>query len=125
MKSFFVFLFISLSCSVLISSCYYDKEQTLYGTGVCNDTIANVSYSQHVVPVLQQFCYSCHGSNFPSGNIMMGNYATDKAIAANGSLYGSISHTSGYTAMPQGGAKLGSCQIARIKKWIDAGSLNN
>jgi hypothetical protein len=27
--------------------------------------------------------------------------------------------------MPKGGAKLSSCRIATIKKWIDAGMLNN
>jgi hypothetical protein len=125
MKNFFLFLFISLTGSLFISSCYYDKEQLLYGTGVCNDTITTATYSQHVVPILQQYCYSCHSGSFPSGNVIMGTYAADKSLAQNGSLYGSINHTSGYVPMPQGGARLGSCQIARIKKWVDSGSLNN
>ena len=110
---------------LIISSCYYDKEQLLYGGAPCTDTTNTASYSQDIVPMLQLYCYSCHTGSFPSGNIIMGTYAADKAIGANGALYGSVNHSSGYSPMPQGAAKLGSCQIAKIKKWIDTGMLNN
>lgn len=55
----------------------------------------------------------------------MGTYATDKAIALNGKLYGSVSFTSGYSPMPKGGSKMSTCQLLIIKRWIDAGSPNN
>ncbi len=106
------------------SSCYYDKADTLYPSKTC-DTSGTISYAQKVVLLLQQQCYSCHSGGSPSGGIAMGTYTTDKAIAVNGKLYGSISHASGYSPMPQGAAKMTDCQIATIKKWIDAGSLNN
>jgi hypothetical protein len=111
---------------VFISSCYYDKEQLLYGGGntVC-DTTGTISYSQKVIPLLQQYCYSCHSGNFPSGNILMGTYTTDKAIALSGKLFGCIDYKPGYIPMPQGQPKMSSCQIATIKKWIDNGVLNN
>lgn len=124
-------LFLSLvllTCIISVSSCYYDKEELLYGVannGPCTDSTGTVSYSQKVVPVFQQFCYSCHTGGFPSGGISMGNYATDKAIGANGKLYGSVIHASGYSPMPKGMSKMNACQIAIIKKWIDAGMLNN
>jgi hypothetical protein len=117
-----------LTCIISVSSCYYDKEELLYGTnntGPCTDSIGTVSYSQKVVPVFQQYCYSCHTGGFPSGGISMGTYATDKAIGANGKLYGSINHSSGYSPMPKGMSKMNACQVAIIKKWIDAGMLNN
>jgi mono/diheme cytochrome c family protein len=112
---------------VTISSCYYDKADLLYGAnnGPCTDSAGVVSYSQKVLPVLRQNCYSCHTGSFPSGNQLMGTYAADKAMAQNGKLYGTISHTSGFVAMPQGMPKLNNCQIATIKKWIDAGMQNN
>jgi hypothetical protein len=117
-----------LTCIIAVSSCYYDKEELLYGVsgnGPCTDSIGTVSYSQKVVPVFQQFCYSCHTGGFPSGGVSMGTYAADKAIGANGKLYGSVSHASGYSPMPKGMSKMNACQIAIIKKWIDAGMLNN
>lgn len=119
-----VLLFIGIG---FITSCYYDKEDLLYGGagGVCTDTAGTVSYAQKVQPMLQSNCYSCHTGSFPSGGILMGNYTADKALGQNGKLYGSINHSPGYVAMPQGGAKMSACQILTIKKWIDAGLLNN
>lgn len=112
---------------LVASSCYYDKEELLYPGSVnstCTDTTAS-SYSKKVVPVFQQYCYSCHSGSFPSGNILMGNYSADKTVAQTGKLYGSVSHSSGYSPMPQSGGKLSSCQLAAIKQWIDGGMLNN
>lgn len=126
MKKILLVLFTGLVLA--ISSCYYDKEELLYHTVSnvpCTDTAGVVSYAQKVAPMLQQYCYSCHSGNFPSGNIAMGTYAADKAIGQNGSLYGSINHASGYSPMPQGTPKMSSCQIAVVKKWIDAGMQNN
>lgn len=107
-------------------SCYYDKAELLYPSTLTGcDTTSTVTYSAKVVPILQQQCYGCHSIASPAGNIAMSTYATDKVIALNGKLYGSISHSSGYSPMPKSGNKLSNCQIAIIKKWIDAGSPNN
>ena len=118
---------ITIFLFLFISSCYYDKEDLLYGNpnAPCTDSISNISYSQHVVPVLRQYCYNCHTGNFPSGGITMGTYTADKAIAQNGKLYGSVNQSAGYIPMPQGMSKLNSCQILAIRKWIEAGLLNN
>ena len=121
-------LILFAGCILLISSCYYDKEELLYrgiSSGPCTDTVGAISYGQKVAPMLQQYCYSCHSGSFPSGNIAMGTYSADKAIAQNGSLYGSINHAAGYSPMPQGAPKISSCEIATVKKWIDSGMQNN
>lgn len=127
MKVIFLLLMLMI-CTISLTSCYYDKEELLYGNtnnGPCTDTTGTISYSQKIVPMLQQSCYSCHTGSFPSGGILMGNYAADKAIAQNGKLYGTINYTAGFSPMPQGAPKMGNCQIAIIKKWIDSGMLNN
>lgn len=116
------------TCILSMISCYNDKEDLLYGTvdnGPCPDTTGVVSYSQKVVPVLQQNCYSCHTGSFPSGGILMGTYTADKVLAQNGKLYGTISHASGFAPMPQGMPRLSHCRIITIKKWIDSGMQNN
>ncbi len=107
------------------SSCYYDKYDLLYPNATNCDTATTVSYSQKVVPLFQQQCYSCHSVGNPSGGIIMGSHTTDKAIAVNGKLYGSINWSSGFSPMPKSAPKMNTCQIALIKKWIDAGSPNN
>jgi mono/diheme cytochrome c family protein len=117
-----------ITCIALVSSCYYDKEDLLYGSaanGVCTDSTGTVSYTQKVVPMLQQYCYSCHTGSFPSGNALMGTYIADKAMAQNGTLYGTINHSTGFSPMPKGMPKMTACQISTIKKWIDAGMINN
>ena len=107
-------------------SCYNDKADLLYpALNVTCDTVTTVSYSQKIVPLLQQYCYSCHLGPSPSGGIEMGTYTTDKAIGQNGKLYGSISYNNAYSPMPQGAGKLSDCQIAKIKKWIDANLPDN
>lgn len=108
-----------------LTSCYNDKEELLYGTNMSCDTVSAISYTQKIVPIFQVACYSCHSGASPSGAIAMGTFATDKAVAASGRLMGSLYHSSGYSAMPQGAAKLSACSIATIQKWVDSGTPNN
>ena len=109
----------------LISSCYYDKEELLYPESVSTCDSVDVSYAQHVKPLLAIECYSCHSSSIASGGIIMGTYATDAALAANGKLYGTVSYSQGFIPMPSGKAMLTACNLGLIKKWIDKGAPNN
>jgi hypothetical protein len=110
---------------VTISSCYYDIEEQLYPqNGNCD--VSGVTFSATVVPLLQNNgCISCHSGGAPSGNISLEGYNNVKTLATNGKLFGTISHSSGYSPMPQGGNKMTNCNINKIKAWIDAGSPNN
>ena len=96
MRNFF-FTIIFLWSIGILQSCYYDHADILYPTSQSCDTTGTVSYSQKVVPILQQQCYGCHSGGAPSGGIPMGTYAADKTIATNGKLYGTISFASGYS----------------------------
>jgi hypothetical protein len=119
-------IFFTLVIIIAINGCYYDKGELLYPQKAFNcDTSTVISYSAKVVPILTTQCYSCHIGASAGGGIVMGTHATDKVTAVNGKLFGSINHSSGYSAMPKGGAKMDACQIQLIKKWIDAGSPNN
>ena len=114
----------------LLFSCYKDSEEAIYGSSGtsatnCADAAASVSYAIQIQPLFQQYCYSCHSANSPSGGVAMGSNATDKIIALNGKLYGCISYAAGYSPMPKGGSKFTNCQLATIKKWIDAGAPEN
>lgn len=107
----------------IVSGCYYDREDLLYGNNTCDTT--NITYSQTIRSILtNNSCMSCHAGTGASGGINLDTYANVKAVADNGKLYGSITHAAGYVAMPQGGT-MSSCDIKKIKAWIDAGSVNN
>jgi hypothetical protein len=119
-------LYIILSMAFLVTGCYYDKEDLLYPAPNANcDTIAIISYAQHVSPLLIQKCSGCHSQGNASGGIAMGTHSLDNVIALNGKLLGTIEHKPGYNPMPQGLARLNTCEIAIIKKWIDNGAVNN
>ncbi len=109
-----------------LTACYYDKEELLYGAPApCTDTTGTISYSAKVVPVLQASCYGCHSGGAPSGGQAMGNYTADRTMALNGKLLGVITHATGFSPMPKGGTKLSNCNIAIVRKWIEAGAPNN
>jgi len=112
----------------ILSGCYYDSEEALYGkpgTGVCDTSVSK--FSTQVKPILQSNCYVCHSNtNAPSSGsgIKLQDYADVKVYADNGKLVSSIEHTSNFP-MPKGGGTLSACDISMIKAWITKGALND
>jgi Planctomycete cytochrome C len=86
---------------------------------------SNFKYSTAINPLLQNKCVGCHNPNSLGGGIDLSTYNVVKRVADNGQLYGSIAWLTGYAKMPKGGIKLPDCEILQVKKWIDAGALNN
>lgn len=89
---------------------------------VCDTT--HITYATTVKPIIDANCGRCHSATSKTG-IHLDTYEGVKAIADDGSLYGSIAHADGYSAMPKGKDQLPSCDISKIKKWIDDGAANN
>lgn len=108
-----------------LGGCYYDIEEELYPQETNCDS-ANSTYSVTVTSIMQNYgCTGCHSGGAPSGNISLDGYANVRTVALNGSLYGAINHGAGFSPMPQGGNKMSTCNISKIKAWIDAGAPNN
>jgi hypothetical protein len=106
-----------------LNSCYYDKSDLLYPNTAC-DTAA-VKYSTSVLPVLSSNCISCHGGATPSAGISLDTYSGVKIQVDNGRLWGAVSHSASYSAMPKNSAKLNNCSLEKIRIWIAAGAPNN
>jgi hypothetical protein len=85
----------------------------------------NVTFSATVAPILAANCYSCHSTAIATSGVVLDTYNGVKKQASNGTLIGVITHAPGFPPMPDGGGKLSDCNIAKIKKWIDAGAPNN
>jgi len=111
-----------------VSSCFYDSEEYLYPkTSIQCDT-TQVTYSQSVVPIIQNNCLSCHGNSTAAvfgSNIELEDYADIKVQFDANRLIGAISHENGYTPMPMDAPKLDDCNITTIRIWVDAGAPNN
>ena len=85
----------------------------------------NVLYSKHIKPTIDSYCAYCHSGSSAGGGILITNYTELKAIAADGSLVGTIEHKNGFSPMPKGSAKLSDCKIKQINIWILDGMQNN
>jgi hypothetical protein len=98
------------------------KNTTNCNTAAC-DT-ASVTYQKSVWPIIQANCLGCHNNSLSSGGYNFSTYAGLKSAVDKGRLLGAINYQAGFVGMPQG-YKLTSCQIATIRKWVEAGAPNN
>ena len=114
--AWFLFAFI-----LYLSGCTYDDEELYYTT--C-DTL-NVTYSQTVMPLLNDRCISCHSNANPSGNVRLEEYDDVIIYVNSGQLSGSINHKQGFSPMPQNQPKLDDCTLRQIEKWIREGAKND
>ena len=83
------------------------------------------TYAGAVKPLMDSKCVGCHAPGNLGGGVDLSTYTTTRTVAVNGKLYGSINHSSGYSPMPKNSAKLSSCEIRQVQRWIQAGALNN
>lgn len=82
-------------------------------------------YAANISMIMGSYCVGCHSGGAPSAGINLSNYTGVNQVAVSGRLVGSVSHAPGYSAMPKNVNKLSDCQIAQIRKWVNAGALNN
>lgn len=126
MKHLLILCLLAGLSALPLTGCYYDNEEDLYpDPNVCDTT--DISYSAHIVPVLNGQCLSCHAQDIYSdlgGGINLDGHANVNIAAQNNQLYPAIAHTGDFQ-MPKDGAKLPDCTIAQFKSWIDAGAPNN
>ncbi|MFM1897952.1 MAG: hypothetical protein RL577_192 [Bacteroidota bacterium] len=83
------------------------------------------TYSGAVSKIMAQRCVGCHSGSNASGGIDLSSHAAVKAQATRGALLGSIQGKSPWKFMPQGGTSLSDCEIAQIRKWMEAGTPND
>lgn len=116
-----------LVISFSLSSCYYDKEETLYGGGVCDTTA--ISFSQTVVPVLSVYCYRCHSAvNAPlegQGLILEGYDNISIFLQQNDQKFINSVKQNGLSKPMPPDSKMDKCSIAFLEAWVLQGKKNN
>lgn len=132
MKIIKIIAFTAFSVAFL-NSCYYDNLQDLYPaasitTETC-DTNKTISYSADILPILSSNCgtgNSCHNGPASNSGIALADHAGIKSVVDNGKLISAITWDGTASNMPKGGSqKISDCNIAIIKKWVNAGAPNN
>lgn len=122
------FLVSSIVLSVLmIAACRKENEENLInkqgGPAAC-DTV-DMHYSADILPILQNNCYSCHGNGNLEGGISLDGYNNVKQKVDANLLINVITHAPGYPPMPNGLPQLPTCEIDKIKAWVNRGAPNN
>ena len=95
-----------------------------------------ITFDQHILPIFREKCGSCHNANDKKGDLVLDNYG----LAMQGGASGEVVRTDGDASqsqlylvvahlaepkMPPQQPKLPDDQLALIRKWIEAGSLEN
>ena len=116
-----------LAAAVVLAGCYNDSIEELYpaNTGGTTCDTATVTYSGSIKPIIDAQCATsgCHDAATIGGGYNMTTY--DGVKSASARIVGAITWQSGYSAMPKGMNKLDDCNVAKIRKWIADGALNN
>ena len=111
----------------MLSGCYKDNVEELYPATSNCDTTA-LSYTVDIQPLIESFCYACHGSsNYTSlgGNIALQGHGNLSSVVDNGLLVSSITHDGSASFMPKNSNKLMDCSIAKIRTWVSQGAPEN
>lgn len=112
-----------LSTALFSTGCKYDSEEDLYGDIGCQTD--NVTYSDVVLPLLENHCMGCHSAIANFGGVTLEGYDNLKTFVDNGQFLGAIRHDDGFAPMPQGGNKFVDCNIEKIEAWINEGAPEN
>ncbi len=110
----------------ILSSCEYENEEELFvqsnETNPDSCAIEDVSFQEHILPILQTHCLTCHDEESRFGNIVLEGISNVRIYANSGQLLGSITHSPGFSAMPDNGGKLPECDIETVRQWIENGT---
>lgn len=122
------FLCLAGFSAIVLTACYKDNVDELYpGNGLFTpcDTTSTMSYATHIVPIMENYCYSCHSGSNPSSGFRIDNYTALRHYAlTNGELVGRIRGSGSWNQMPQN-FSLDECQLRQIEIWVAAGAPNN
>ena len=113
-------LFVGIGLCLLVTSCYYDKEDELYGTNNCDTSL--VSFSNDILPIINNSCATvgCHVQG-GGGVGIFENHTQIKSKVDDGSFNQRVVVQQD---MPPS-SPLSDCQIAHIQQWIIEGAPNN
>ena len=108
-----------------LSGCVWENKEELFsGTEPCDTSM--VSFSDDIVPILANNCYSCHSNlNAPSfgGGLSLEDYGD--VVRSAERIIGAVNHADGFLPMPQGMDKLDPCPVNLLEAWVEAGPPDN
>ena len=91
----------------------------------CDTT--NVSYAADIKPVLMQYCFSCHAGSAAINGFDFAVFDYVQSLALDPYHYiPNVIDTTSHLRMPPAGYPIpGSCDINKMRAWVNRGALNN
>lgn len=124
LKRYFLAVLISIGLiSAFLQSCSYENKEELFPATDCD--VSMVTYSGHIVPLLDENCNGCHSTSEASGGYILDTYQDVLPVAEDGLLFCVVNHDDNCSEMPKNLPKLQECDILTLKTWIDDGALEN
>lgn len=113
----------AIACLLILTGCYFDKEDQLYPQAATGCDTTNVTYTATIKPIFDTYCATsgCHDAQTKSFGHDLSNY-NGAVTSAQSRLLGAINQQNGFSAMPKGMAKLSDCDIAKVTAWVSAGT---
>ncbi|MEO1996806.1 MAG: DUF1549 domain-containing protein, partial [Planctomycetaceae bacterium] len=91
---------------------------------------SRISFREHVAPILQRRCLSCHNEKLKKGDLsledrsqLMGGEFIDLKSPADSPLLQLLRSDDGVAEMPKDADPLKASEVATIRQWIEAGAL--
>jgi hypothetical protein len=121
MKKLITALLSGMVLVLLSQSCYYDNEEDLYPNNAANCDTSNVTYTSTISSIMSAYCNTCHSGPGAQKGYITDNYDDLSVLATSGLLWKAVNHESGVIPMPYQSGQLSSCNLLKIKTWIDKG----
>lgn len=117
-----------------LSACTWNKWELIAPkNAVPCDSSGIISYATTIAPIINANCGtssansgSCHGTTPGPRAPVFTTWAVVNTYCLNGQILNDITHSvNEINPMPLGKPQMSDCNIGLIRKWINAGSLNN
>ncbi len=109
----------------LVAEWILQGAENLYCDADTVCSMATVSYSMEIAPLIKRSCNGCHSGPNPIGGFSLDEYAQVEEKATAGELYGALAWLPGYTSMPLSQSQLPDCDLNLVKLWVDNGAPDN
>ena len=110
-----------LALTSMISACYYDNAEELYGTTPCDASA--VTWTSDIQPLLQTQCVSCHSGASASAGKDFSTYTSVKASL--NSAVGRMNKPVGDPLLMPPSGKLSTCSLTKMDACVAAGAPQN
>ena len=111
------FLLAAVVLTFVLYSCKHEIILRQDCTGI------SPTYGNEIKAIMDVSCATpaCHSGSYAAAGIKLDSYSSVNSESKKSRFMGSIIHTTGFTSMPQGAAKLDSVTIKKLSCWIQNG----